>query len=172
MRVMIRQETLCAPGGSTFFFTARDLILYIRTYLFYVNIYNTEYICTCVPRMHICMPTSDHRVGVINSPRTSHSLSAVGVNAVAEAALPVALRGIGRGWARSSQGVLTRSGIAAGRKWMQTRLVQTSLSERVVRGAGRTGIGAGNRFAEIDENAGSRGITEKRWRPLSPTSFD
>jgi len=38
------------------------------------------------------MPTLDHRVGVINSPRTSHSLLAVGMDAVAEAALPVALR--------------------------------------------------------------------------------
>lgn len=47
-------------------------------------------------------------VGVINSPRTSHSLSAVGVDAVAEAALPVALR-----VSRVSASVLTRSGAAA-----------------------------------------------------------
>lgn len=50
-----------------------------------------------MPRMHICMPTSDHQVGVINSRRTSHSLSAEGVDAVAEAALPVALRVSGVG---------------------------------------------------------------------------
>lgn len=81
---MIWQETLCAPGGNIFCI-APNLILYIRTYLFYVN--PNTYVR--MPRMHICMPTSDHRVGVINSPRTSHSLSAAGVDAVA---LPVALR--------------------------------------------------------------------------------
>lgn len=80
-----------------FFCIAPDLILYIRTYLFYVNhrihiyIYIYTYMYVYVPCMHICMSMSDHRVGVINSPRTSHSLLATGVNAVAEAALPVAL---------------------------------------------------------------------------------
>jgi len=42
-------------------------------------------------------------VGVINSPRTSHSLSAVGVDAVAEAALLVALRVSGAGCDRRKE---------------------------------------------------------------------
>lgn len=78
-----------------YFFVLRQRsdIIYIRIYLFYVN--SNTYVR--MRRMYICMPTSDHRVGVINSPRTSHSLSVIGVDAVAEAALPVALRVSGVG---------------------------------------------------------------------------
>lgn len=76
---------------------------------------------------------------------------------------------------RSSQRVLTRSGVAVGCKWMQTRLVQTSLRECVAR-RGMSGDRETDRFAEIDENVGPCGIngeTEK-WKgdPLSATSLD
>jgi len=106
--------------------------------------------------MHICMPTLDHRVGVINSPRTSHSLLAVGMDAVAEAALPVALRvsrvsAIVAGSLNSFQ--------SDGEKWMRTRLLQTSLSECVT-WRGMSGRRT-DRFVEIDENVLIGYIREK-----------
>lgn len=71
------------PGAEVFFASrGRSDIIYIRVPIFL----SLSFLCkpdTRRPRtwalcMHICMSTSDRRVGVINSPRTSHSLSAAG----------------------------------------------------------------------------------------------
>lgn len=137
---MIWHKKHYASQVEVFFSIAPEIWYYIYSYLSLPC--KLEYIC--MRAAYICMPTSDHWVGVINSPRTSHSLSAIGVDAVAEAALPVALRAYWE-WVRSSQGVLTRNVSGCKRVWYKRHWASVS------RGAGWAEIGRGaDRFAEIE----------------------